>query len=453
MPISAHTVAGEYDQYHPENYNDVTDNRITVRTLYTIILILYFISVLFLYPYGFFVAGSAALRVPDLFSIPLIILGTAALLMRSRLAPAARSVWPILPLVALEVSLPIIAVFAAGAGANAIANGLRMVLLWGPMLLYILVFSNGGNEFLCRQIQKIIIFSSLINLLYGFIQIFVKFGFFPDFLLITNATKEFAVDHNFHGIIQGYRASGFFSNSTGMSVFGILSLSYFLGRHFETQSRQFVLLSFISILLVLITLSRAALISTIFILTFYMLFLDIKRAAVVAAQVVLLGFISLALIENFIGISFLLDRLHVFLEFGVYGAFEDSSLKSRLFGTWPTVIFKLQDYPYGTLVPPVEVIGLVDSGYLTYYSQGKWVLVFAFSIVILYISAVGFKTFIYKQNGSRLSLLFVAVFLSGAMIISIPIRTPYLVFMLLYFLWQQYEFHRRPSTSLGHRPV
>ena len=41
-----------------------------------------------------------------------------------------------------------------------------------------------------------------------------------------------------------------------------------------------------------------------------------------------------------------------------------------------------RDYPFGTLISAPRIAALIDSGYLNFYMQGKWVFVAALALML-----------------------------------------------------------------------
>lgn len=404
------------------------------RVVFEALLKLYLISIIFLYPYGIFLVGEVALRIPDIFAFLAIFLGLLIVTQRQTVMRSVRHLTPIMPLVAVELLLPLIGTAALGGGIGGVANSLRMFVLWGPMLFYVLVFRQAAESDFHRSVYKILAVSIVINLIYAFLQLSVKLGMTPDIVVIKPLLQGFAVDNNFQPTIQGLRADGFFANSTGLAVFGICTLCYFLGRHLASRDITDIVLALMSCLLVLVTISRAGMAAMLLILLAYVLYSNLKRAINFLLIFSAMATVSLILINSFIGLDAIYDRIDIFLTLGVDGASQDFSFSSRIHGSWPDTLSRLNAYPYGTFVSAGAELGLIDSGYLTYYAQGKWL--FLATVVFFILSSVylGAKSLIYRDNWPRKSLFFLVIFIAGAMVVSIPLRNPITCFMILYLL-------------------
>ena len=413
---------------------------LSVRSIYASALLAYLFSILFFYQYGITLGSEFAVRVPDVFAYVCVSLAAALLAYNLRFSAHPRVLWPILPVMTLEVLLPIIGTVAAGGGMAGLSNGLRMLFLWAPLVCYFLVVLDGpcGDGF-HKRIRKILIFALLTNLIYGVMQILAKVGFLPGSTLILVHLAPLAIDDTFQPVIQGFRAQGFFVNSTGLSVFGICGVAYFLGSHFDGRKRGDLVYALLSALLVILSLSRTGLAALVAILVTYLFFANVRRAFFFLLQFGALAALALVVIDRYLGLEFLQSRLQIFMALGAAGALEDFSFTARLYGTWPETLAELQQYPFGTLVSASAELGLIDSGYLTYYAQGKWPFLAAFALLLVALIGGGIRSWLSGRNGAQLAAFFLGIYLTVAMIVSNPMRSALLVFMLTYLLWQVFE--------------
>lgn len=404
-------------------------------TFYAILLVIYLAATLFLYQFGLVFGAGAAFRIPDFFAFACIALGAAVIAYRLRLTHTFRSLLPIAPLVSFEVLLPLIGTVAMGRGLD---NSVRMLFLWAPMLLYVAALApTPSPPSLHKNIRRVIVASLIANLIYSIVQMLSKSGFLPQSMVILAHLQPIAIDDSFRPIIQGMRAQGFFINSTGLSVFGTCCLAYFLGSHYDTKRRNDMLMAMLSILLVLLSMSRTGLIAVASILVAYLFLTDTRLAMRFVAQFGLLLIIALVVIDRYIGLELLLSRIEVFLALGAAGALEDYSFMARFYGTWPNTLAQLREYPFGTLVSASSELGLIDSGYLTLYAQGKWPFIAAFALVIAHTTWVGIRR--HTRSGPSISLFLTGVFLTLGMVMANPIRNSFVVFMLTYLSWQAFE--------------
>jgi hypothetical protein len=83
------------------------------------------------------------------------------------------------------------------------------------------------------------------------------------------------------------------------------------------------------------------------------------------------------------------------------------------------------------------VVGLIDSGYLTYYIQGKWVFVASVVLMLAGQLAVGFWCLRRPQFlPGGLMLLFVSIYLTLAMVITNPLRMPVVIAFVVFAFWK-----------------
>jgi hypothetical protein len=119
------------------------------------------------------------------------------------------------------------------------------------------------------------------------------------------------------------------------------------------------------------------------------------------------------------------------------GLLEDRSFGERVYDTWPTALAAARDYHFGTLIQAPRALPLIDSGYLTYYLQGKWLFVAAVVVLLAGQWLLGLRAF-FGARSQRLGLmtLFLAIFLTGALIISNPLRSPLVISFVVFSLWR-----------------
>src|SRR5690606_14260338 len=107
-------------------------------------------------------------------------------------------------------------------------------------------------------------------------------------------------------------------------------------------------------------------------------------------------------------------RIIFVIEFGLE---YDNSFGARMYRIWPLALQELRAYPFGTFSSPTEKIGLIDSGYLTYYAQGKWVFIFILFLFLVSILIRGMKSFSNKRNWATIMLLSISLYIVGSMIV------------------------------------
>ncbi|WP_057935983.1 hypothetical protein [Algoriphagus resistens] len=404
--------------------------RLKIKTVIDWLLIGYLVTLIFLYPYGLPLLGKNNLRVSDLLALPLIFLCLVVLSKTKCIKdyPVLNSF--VLAFIAFELCYPILGLFSGYEGLGAISNTLRMALIWLPFLLYIHVSESEKADSLDGLLNNLLKISILINLVYGLMQIASRLGVVSPSFLITKHMIPFAVDEHFR-VTDGIRASGFFVNTTGLSVFAILTMTYFLARFIGKQRSWDALFILVSFVTVVITTSRAAVLTAC--LTLFLGWIFFGKRHKIYTGLVFLSFavLALVLIDHFIGLDVLFGRFFRLLE----GGASDKSFSARSGRIWPKVFQKLEPYEYGTLVNAVSKVGLVDSGYLTYYAQGKWpfIVVLVLMLVGSFIKSV--NLFINRDNWGLFLVMGTVVYLGFTMVVLNPIRSPFAIFFLLFGLW------------------
>lgn len=391
----------------------------------------YFICILFLYPYGVIIGGGNNFRLSDLMAIPILMLAGYLIyyLQTIKIYPLLNSI--LLIFISLEILFPFLGLMAGYAGVGAISNSLRMALIWLPFYMFVLISETSNMERFYVFFRKVLKFSVIVNFVYGLIQILVRLRFLPRDLLFTALFEEFAVDDHFR-VTDGIRASGFFVNTTSLSTFGLLALGYFYSRFISKLQRIDGIFVIISFFLILLTTSRTAVFISFSILFFGWFFIS-NKLKIYSALIFVLFIICLFLtIDFYIGSEVIFNRFYRLME---GGASADLSFSARSDRIWPLVFQNLKFYEYGTLVSAVSKVGLIDSGYLTYYAQGKWPFLGVLLIMLFFFLFTSFK-FIYQRGNYGLFLLFcLCLYLFGSMTVLNSIRNPLVIFFLIFALW------------------
>lgn len=412
--------------------------QLKISTLLDGLLIAYICSLIFFYPFGIPVLGNNNIRISDIIAFPLLALGLISFFQFGSIKklPLLNSI--ILLFVVFELFYPLLGLFVGYEGLGAFGNTLRMALIWLPFYLYILINEEGKVEKIDKYLNRILKVSLLLNIGYGLIQIAVKVRILPYNFLITKYLEPFAVDSHFR-VTDGIRASGFFVNTTALSVFAILSLSYFLGRFIGKKRMEdsvYILISFVAIIL---TTSRAAVFTGALILGIGWLFFDRKRKVITLLIFTVVAGLMFTLIEVYIGSEVLFER---FIRLAEVGA-QDNSFAARSDRIWPRVLQRLEEFEMGTLVNAVSKVGLIDSGYLTYYSQGKWPFLF---VLVAFLGAIifcGLNIFRNSKNWGNFMVLAIGIYLVSTMVVLNPLRSPIVIFFLLFGLWMSETYKTR----------
>ncbi len=402
----------------------------------------YLVTLIFFYPYGLPLIGKNNLRVSDLMALPLIFLCLVVLAERKSIKdyPVLNSF--VLAFIIFELAYPVLGLLSGYEGLGAISNTLRMALIWLPFLLYIHVSDVEKVESLDALVNKLLKFSMVINLTYGLMQIASRLGMIPASFLVTNYMTPFAVDDHFR-VTDGIRASGFFVNTTGLSVFAILTMTYFLARFIGKQKSWDALFVLVSFVTIVITTSRAAVLTAC--LTLFLGWIFFGRSQKILSALAFLSFavFALVLIDQYIGMDVLFGRFFRLLE----GGASDKSFSARSERIWPKVFQKLEPYEYGTLVNAVSKVGLVDSGYLTYYAQGKWPFILVLALMLIGSFVKSINLFLNKNNWGLFLVMGTVVYLGLTMVVLNPIRSPFAIFFLLFGLWLSESYAIRNAKN------
>lgn len=408
-------------------------NLVSTDNILAITLLLYLISLLFTYPYGISVNEDNYLRIPDLFAVAsgglyLLFISVSKSKSKFKLRPLV----PILPLLFLEVVLPILGAID-NKKLSFSFSGIRILLLFLPVIVCTLHLSTVNSLKFEQVFQKIFKLTILTNLVYCLIQFAVVLNILPKSLLIETYLESWSADGHFNAL-QGLRVSGFFINSTALAVFGIIALSYFLSKYKLSKKLTHILYGMSAFLLILFSTSRVAYISAFLILMFYLISSGIKQSFKVLIIAVLTIVTLLFILQGLFAIdtSIFFER---FIRVQDDGIEQDFSWNYRVANLWPKVLSQLADYPFGTLAPPTKIMGLIDSGYLTFYAQGKWVFLMSLLFCFCQIFFMSIKSLNKQKGWSSNFLLCLLIFLIIAMITSNPMHSPIIIFSLIYGLW------------------
>ncbi len=396
------------------------------------LLLLYLISILFTYPYGIKVISDNYIRLPDL--VALAIGGFAALcwLILGKSKLKLRPLLPILPFLCLELIFPILGAIYYGPISVSLSSG-RIVLLYLPVTICIFRLSTVSALKLDFKLEKLLKIALITNLIYAIIQLAVSIGILPEFLLITNSLESFAADEHFNQI-SSLRVSGFFVNATALASFGIVAMSYFLAKFQVKSNRRYLSYVMLALLLVMVSTSRSAYIVALLIIVFGLLTSKFNKSFKISLTIILSVLFLLLLLNFYLEIDYevFFER---FIRIQEQGLQQDFSWDTRVEGLWPIILDKVKEYRWGTLVPSVKILGIIDSGYLTYYAQGKWIFITGLLSSFVSVLIASFRIKKTRQKWSVFLLRYLLVYLSLSMVVSNPMRSPVVIFALLYGLW------------------
>lgn len=395
-------------------------------------LVLYLLALCFCYTYGINL-NSISIRISDIILFAFIFIGVCLIILRKEIRIHPKVFLPFIPLILLETILPIIGAFSAD--LTDIASGFRILTLYLPIIVYFQLYGSKGIEILDNRISNCLKVVIVANFIYSMVQLLVVFNYFPESMLVTKYFEQWAVDEHFQ-IIDGIRASGFFVNTTSLSVFGLISMSYFLAKYRKFQDNKDILYGATALTLIIVSTSRLAYISATVIIIIALL-LNVRKSWKFFIIISSISTAVLFFINKSVGFDMFFSRF-IRLQDGLEN---DYSMKARLVN-WDYILESLNTTsPIGTLISPIRIFGSIDSGYLTYYAQGKWLFILALIFLFLSIMVIIFKYLFNPKNyWSVIFLLFISIYIFMALIISNPLRSPTIIFFLTYsIVYIKYE--------------
>ncbi len=396
------------------------------------LLVWYFIALAFTYPYGLEISSDNFIRFPDFVAMAISGFGITAWLMLGKSQLKLKPFLPILPFFLMEIIFPLIGVIYYQSLSAAFSSA-RVLLLYLPVIVcpfFLNVKSAYQLDFKLEKLFKVVI---LANFFYCIVQLAVSIGILPDFLLITNGLAPWAADAHFNQV-SGFRISGFFVNVSALAAFGIITMSYFLAKFQVTKKGQYLVYFMISLLLIMLSTSRSGYVAAILIILVSLVTSGIKKSlklsVVIAASCLVLVLILNSYLDIDYGVFF--SR---FVRIQENGLEQDYSWRTRVQVAWPSVLARLGRYPWGTFIPSFKLFGVIDSGYLTYFAQGKWIFIGGFISSFLGILLTSFRTKNASKKWSVIFLRYLLIYISTAMVVNNPMRSPFVIFALLYGLW------------------
>jgi hypothetical protein len=392
----------------------------------------YLVALLFLYPYGVSLGDEASLRLSDLFALLALVVGAGALVLRQQIRIDRTFLAIAGAFVLLELLLPFVGAIGYRRPGDA-ASALRMAMLWLPMVFLTMLAPPRNSVLFEAKLERVLSVTLWLNIGYAILQIANTLGVVPRALLVTSWLEPWAVDKNYN-LIQGLRPAGFFANSTALSVFGIVCLAFFYARYVSGAVRRDLVNTLLALGVVALSTSRTAYAAATAILFAGWLHLSPGRKSAMALLLASGIAALLVVVEQTVGID---EAFYRFQRLADSGLLEDVSLGKRVNQSWPAAIAAAQSYPIGTLVQATRALPVIDSGYLNYYLQGRWVFVAAVAVLLAGQWWLGLRAF-FGPASRRLGLLalFLAIYLSAAMIVSNPLRSPLMIAFIVFALWR-----------------
>ncbi len=395
-------------------------------------VVAYLAALLYLYPYGIPLGSDASVRVPDLLGLLCLFCGAAALLLRGRMRVDAAFFAIVGPFVLLELATPVVGAVGYRKFFDAVSS-VRIAVLWLPFLLLALLASAPLLPRFERSLRRLLVTGLWLNAAYCLVQIAVEFRLLPGWMEVTKYLEPWTVEGHFD-LLQGLRPAGFFANATALSVFAIVCLSYFYAQYASRRAAADLWHSAGSLLLVVLTTSRVAFASAALIVAAGWLVLGGRRKRLVLGVFLCVVVVLLVAVEQTVGIEQAFYRFTRLADSGLLG---DVSFGQRVLKTWPAALAVARDYPLGTLVSAPKVAELIDSGFLNYYIQGSWAFVAAVAVLLGGQIAIGLDCLRRPlRQPAGLMLLFLSIYVTLAMVVSNPMRSPIVVAAVVFAFWK-----------------
>lgn len=405
--------------------------RLSLVAFYESLVLIYLGVLLFTYPYGL-PLGDASIRIPDLLGLLCVGVGASILILRRRFYFDPIFLATIGPFVFLELATPILGAVGYRAPLEAVSS-IRMAILWLPIVFLTCLERRVGQPAFERKFRLLLKVSLWLNVVYALLQIMSDLGLAPNWVAFTRFLQPWAVDRHFD-VIVGLRPAGFFVNTTALSVFGVVCLSVFYSSYIAERHAEDLRYTLLSLFVIVLTTSRAAVAAAVLIVLVGWFALTPRRKLVVAT-ILAIGIASLLwLVERTVGFE---QAFYRFQRIADSGLLADVSFGQRLSHTWPNALRIAADYPMGTLISAPRITVLVDSGYLTYYIQGRWVFSAALAFALISMLIIGaLRLWRPNHRPAGLMILFIGLYLSVSMIVTNSMRSPLLIAFLVFAFWK-----------------
>lgn len=335
-----------------------------------ILLFIYLLAVTIFYPYGYM-----KIRVFDIIAPFSLIIFFYSVFIKKRFI-INKTILILFPLIICE---GVINLLSLSIESQNILSFIRYLFIYIiPIILFSLQEENKID------LKGLLWFLLIINVFYSILQILEGNGIISESFLITRKLNVFLVESHNEQFKWTSRVNGLFLNSTQYSIFLSFCLYTIYG---DTIKKKILLKDFIIMGIIvssiILTQSRVALLVAIVNSGIYFLF---SREKFKIIFIVVIGSIFS---QKYLS-EYLFRIFRLFNE-----GLNDYSANTRIY-LWRNVMEGMKSYPYGTLRNPVKVFKLIDSGYLTYYAQGKYLLLIpiVFFLINLYILAIRKKNYV-----------------------------------------------------------
>ena len=265
------------------------------------------------------------------------------------------------------------------------------------------------------KIKNYFLFLLIINVIYSAVQISVGNNLLNEKFLFTRNFNMILAESHLELFKWTSRVNGFFINSTQYSIFLSVYLYLLYDKAIKTKidlkKSIIILLTIISIIL---TQSRLALLIAVLNTVCFFIFSKEK------SKILIFSTFSLLIFKNYL--SKYLFRVYRLFNQGE----SDYSAHTRLV-LWKEILKKMDEYPFGTIEGAVKTLGLVDSGYLTYYIQGKWLMLIPIFVLISFL-------YFYSISTKNFFLFFLTNYLTVVMFFFNILHNFFIVFIIIYFI-------------------
>ncbi|WJW81226.1 hypothetical protein QU516_11320 [Moellerella wisconsensis] len=305
-------------------------------------------------------------------------------------------------------------------------NILKYILFILPIISISLLYIN--NENFINSVLTLVKISVIIHLLVSltaFVDMSIGTKIYTTLRemlsLYSNQSSEFIT-------YPSLRSQGIFYNSSSLASLGLFAIAFNI-IFFKKPSLWLLICATV---LVVLSGSRVPLICLLIFLALYK-GINLKKIIII--------FIISIMFFYYIDIDLLIDMFSRIIRIYDNGLYNDYSLSYRINILWPEALYKTNNYTLGTLTNPVEIVGVIDSGYLTAYIQGRWLLVTGLIFSILTLSFISLYD-LYKNKG--LFFFLIPLYIILGMMISNPISNP-LIVMISFFYVSKF-FNKEPQA-------
>ncbi|MFB4213366.1 hypothetical protein ACE1TH_15855 [Shouchella sp. JSM 1781072] len=406
----------------------ILNKKRNVTYYYTPILCFYLFTLICLYPFGVEI-GGVSLRLSDLISLALVLIGSIYLLKIGKVKKEIVLLLIIAPFFLMELILPILGSLMHS--DSFVVSSLKTIITYLPLIFLFIFYDNNSLTVLDKKIENVLKVALITQLIASLVQILVVFNYLPREFLIQEILEQWSVDHHYDAV-DGVRASGLTNNGIELSMIGILIFGYFLSKLNTDFRISYLIYVFSALTLIILSTTRAAILAAVIIFLAHVLFSrtsfksKVKTITMLTTSILVLFFI----ISRYLGLEELFYR---FIRITEGGLTNDFSYNYRNEVLWPHVLEGLRSYPVGTLINPYNVFGVIDSGYLSYYAQGTFLFTIAFIILVIGCLFLGGVSVMKKTNVHHgLFLINIMIYVLIAMYFYNLMRLPIVIFFIMY---------------------